>query len=216
MAGFVELLRRNRNYRYTWIGQLVSEIGDHFNTIAVFSLALNNTGSGMIVSGLMISRAIPAVLAGPLAGVLLPPSDEENLRRRLTRANESVEYWKSRAERRGAVVDRLKQELDATKARLLEVQAHAMQRKRRELVASVLEQILATRVGRRLSTFLARWAYLLVLLCVVGVLFKSWSSELSASGGVVHPSVLTRFAENFFWVYTVTQFLAVALAKAGI
>ena len=34
MASFVQLLRGNRNYRYTWIGQVVSEIGDHFNNIA--------------------------------------------------------------------------------------------------------------------------------------------------------------------------------------
>ena len=40
MAGFTRLLRSNRNYRYTWIGQIVSETGDHFNTVAVFSLAL--------------------------------------------------------------------------------------------------------------------------------------------------------------------------------
>ena len=79
MSGFVNLLRRNRNYRYTWLGQIVSEVGDHFNTIAVFSLALNNTGSGLIVSGLMISRAIPAVMAGPVAGVLLDRMDRKHL-----------------------------------------------------------------------------------------------------------------------------------------
>ncbi len=33
----------NRNYRYTWVGQVVSEIGDHFNNIAVFSLAVAHT-----------------------------------------------------------------------------------------------------------------------------------------------------------------------------
>jgi len=71
MASFTELLRENRNYRYTWIGQVVSEIGDHFNNIAVFSLALATTRSGLVVSGVMLSRAIPAVLAGPIAGVLL-------------------------------------------------------------------------------------------------------------------------------------------------
>ena len=71
MNDFPALLRRNRNYRYTWTGQVVSEIGDHFNNIAVFSLALANTGSGLVVSGIMLSRAIPAVLAGPIAGVVL-------------------------------------------------------------------------------------------------------------------------------------------------
>jgi len=71
MLSFRELLAGNRNYRYTWMGQVVSEIGDHFNNIAVFSLALAITKSGLVVSGIMLSRAVPAVLAGPIAGVLL-------------------------------------------------------------------------------------------------------------------------------------------------
>ena len=50
---------------------MVSEIGDHFNNIAVFSLAVATTRSGLVVSGVMLSRAIPAMLAGPLAGVVL-------------------------------------------------------------------------------------------------------------------------------------------------
>ena len=71
MTRFVSLLRDNRNYRYTWMGQVVSEIGDHFNNIAVFSLAVQTTHSGLVVSGVLLARAIPAVLAGPLAGVTL-------------------------------------------------------------------------------------------------------------------------------------------------
>jgi MFS family permease len=71
MLSFRQLLRSNRNYRYTWSGQVVSEIGDHFNNIAVFSLALALTHSGLAVTGIMLSRAIPAVLAGPIAGVTL-------------------------------------------------------------------------------------------------------------------------------------------------
>ncbi len=71
MAAFTDLLRRNKNYRYTWMGQVVSEIGDHFNNIAVFSLALEVTHSGLVVSGIMLSRAAAAITAGPLAGVLL-------------------------------------------------------------------------------------------------------------------------------------------------
>ncbi len=79
MVSFTQLLRHNRNYRYTWIGQVVSEIGDHFNNIAVFSLALANTRSGLVVSGIMLSRAIPAVLAGPIAGVLLDRLDRKRV-----------------------------------------------------------------------------------------------------------------------------------------
>ena len=50
MSDFLQLLKSNRNYRYTWSGQVVSEIGDHFNNVAVFSLALANTRSGMVVT----------------------------------------------------------------------------------------------------------------------------------------------------------------------
>src|SRR6476660_1020300 len=79
MPGFLDLLRRNRNYRYAWTGQVVSEIGDHFNNIAVFSLALATTRSGLVVSGVMLARAIPAVLAGPIAGVLLDRMDRKRI-----------------------------------------------------------------------------------------------------------------------------------------
>ena len=79
MGDFVRLLATNRNYRYAWIGQVVSEIGDHFNNIAVFSLAMQATGSGLVVSGVMLARAVPAVLAGPIAGVVLDRMDRRTV-----------------------------------------------------------------------------------------------------------------------------------------
>ena len=79
MPSSSQLLKTNRNYRYTWSGQVVSEIGDHFNNVAVFSLALANTRSGLVVTGIMLSRAIPAVMAGPVAGVLLDRLDRKRI-----------------------------------------------------------------------------------------------------------------------------------------
>ena len=79
MREFLQLLRLNRNYRYTWIGQVVSEVGDHFNNIAVFALAMALTGSGLVVTGIMLARAIPAVTIGPLAGVLLDRFDRQRI-----------------------------------------------------------------------------------------------------------------------------------------
>ena len=79
MNPFVSLLRDNHNYRNTWIGQVVSEIGDHFNNVAVFSLVLAQTTIGMVVTGVMLARAIPAMLAGPLAGVLLDRFDRKRM-----------------------------------------------------------------------------------------------------------------------------------------
>src|ERR1700733_2445629 len=78
-ATFFGVLRHNPNYRYTWIGQVVSEIGDHFNNIAVFSLALEHTQSGLVVTGIMLSRAIPAILAGPIAGGVLDRHDRRRV-----------------------------------------------------------------------------------------------------------------------------------------
>ncbi len=79
MTSLGGLLRHNPNYRNTWMAQVVSEVGDYFNNIAVFALVMEKSGSGMVVSGVMLSRAIPAVLAGPVAGVLLDRLDRKKI-----------------------------------------------------------------------------------------------------------------------------------------
>lgn len=76
---FLALLKSNRNYRATWSGQIVSEIGDNFNNIAVFSLALANTGSGLVVAGILLSRGFLILPAGPVAGVLLDRFDRKRI-----------------------------------------------------------------------------------------------------------------------------------------
>ena len=75
----IELLRSNRNYRWMWTGQLVSEVGAYFNNIAVFSLVVQTTGSGLALSAVMLARAVPAMLAGPVAGVLLDRWDRRRV-----------------------------------------------------------------------------------------------------------------------------------------
>jgi MFS family permease len=79
MREFFDLLRQNRNYRHMWMGQVVSEIGDNFNNIAVFALAMSLTHSGLVVMGIMLSRAIPIITIGPLAGVLLDRFDRKKI-----------------------------------------------------------------------------------------------------------------------------------------
>jgi MFS family permease len=86
MTSPLALLRQNRNYRNLWLGQVVSEAGDYFNNVAVLALVMEKSGSGMVVSGVMLARAIPAVLAGPAAGVLLDRLD----RRRIMIASDLV------------------------------------------------------------------------------------------------------------------------------
>lgn len=76
---FLRLLRSNHNYRSTWAGQVVSEVGDHFNNISVFSLAMANTGSGFVVAGILLARGASVLLAGPVAGILLDRMDRRRI-----------------------------------------------------------------------------------------------------------------------------------------
>ena len=79
MSAFTRLLRTNRNYRNVWTGQVVSEVGDHFNNIAVMSLAMEYANPGLVVTGVFLMRAIPMLAAGPIAGVLLDRLDRKNV-----------------------------------------------------------------------------------------------------------------------------------------
>lgn len=79
MSAFTGLLRANRNYRFLWSGQVVSEIGDHFNNIAVMSLAMQHRNAGLVVTGVFLARAVPMLAAGPIAGVLLDRTDRRRV-----------------------------------------------------------------------------------------------------------------------------------------
>jgi len=68
-VGYVEMLRRNRDFRLLWLGQVVSQLGDWFDTIALFTLVLKLTGSGRAVGLVLVARFLPSVVLGPLSGV---------------------------------------------------------------------------------------------------------------------------------------------------
>ena len=78
MAGYFTLLRRNRNFRLLYIGQTVSQLGDWFNTVAIYSLLLDLTGSATAVAWMLIVQMAPIGIVGPLAGVVV---DRMNRRR---------------------------------------------------------------------------------------------------------------------------------------
>ena len=70
-SGFLEVLRANRNFRQLWLGQVVSQLGDWFDTIALYTLLLNLTGSGRAVGLLLVARFLPSFFVGPLSGVII-------------------------------------------------------------------------------------------------------------------------------------------------
>ncbi|HXI24262.1 MAG TPA: MFS transporter [Pyrinomonadaceae bacterium] len=69
-VGYLELLRSNRPFRFLWFGQVVSQMGDWFDTIAVYTIALTLTGSSRSVALIMVARFLPSVVIGPLSGVV--------------------------------------------------------------------------------------------------------------------------------------------------
>ena len=68
-VGYIELLRGNRGFRQLWLGQVVSQMGDWFDTIALYTIILNLTGSGRDVGLLLVARFVPSFVFGPLSGV---------------------------------------------------------------------------------------------------------------------------------------------------
>src|SRR5437867_985960 len=69
-VGYAELLHGNRRFRLLWLGQVVSQMGDWFDTIAVYTIVLHLTGSGRAVALIMVARFLPSVVMGPLSGVV--------------------------------------------------------------------------------------------------------------------------------------------------
>src|SRR5678815_5389203 len=69
-VGYVELLKNNRSFRQLWLGQVVSQMGDWFDTIALYTIILQLTGSGRDVGLLLVARFVPSFLVGSLSGVV--------------------------------------------------------------------------------------------------------------------------------------------------
>jgi MFS family permease len=70
---------RNRNVRLLWLGQIVSQLGDWFNVVAVYTLLLDLTGSATAVAVMMVVQQLPIAVFGPLAGVLVDRMDRRRL-----------------------------------------------------------------------------------------------------------------------------------------
>ena len=76
---YVSLLRTNRNFRLLYAGQAISQLGDWFNSVAVFALLLDLTGSATAVAWMMIVQILPIALVGPMAGVVVDRVDRRRL-----------------------------------------------------------------------------------------------------------------------------------------
>src|SRR5712675_1609895 len=69
-GSYVRLLGGNRNFRRLWTAQIVSEIGDWFYTLSIYSLLLQFTGRASAVALALVLQVLPQTFIGPTAGVV--------------------------------------------------------------------------------------------------------------------------------------------------
>ena len=67
---YLRLLRSNRNYRLLWFAQIISELGDWFYTVAIYSLLLEFTGKAESIGIAFVLQVLPLFFAAPAAGVI--------------------------------------------------------------------------------------------------------------------------------------------------
>ena len=79
MSAQTAILRNNRNFRLLFFGQTISQLGDWFNSVAVFALLLDLTGSATAVAWMMIVQFMPMAIIGPIAGVVVDRVDRRRL-----------------------------------------------------------------------------------------------------------------------------------------
>ncbi|HLJ13998.1 MAG TPA: MFS transporter [Bryobacteraceae bacterium] len=70
LSAYAKLVRANRNFRLLWLAQIVSELGDWFYSIAIYSFLLEVTGSAKIVAFAFVLQVLPQTIVSPAAGVL--------------------------------------------------------------------------------------------------------------------------------------------------
>ena len=78
-VGYIALLRTNTPFRRLWYGQIVSQLGDWFDSIALYALLPKLTGSEQSIGLLLLAQFVPSALLGPWAGVIV-----DRLPRKLT------------------------------------------------------------------------------------------------------------------------------------
>jgi len=70
LASYLRLVRGNRNFRRLWLAQIVSEIGDWFYTLSIYTLLLQLTGHASSVALALVLQVLPQTFVGPAAGVV--------------------------------------------------------------------------------------------------------------------------------------------------
>jgi MFS family permease len=70
LSAYWRLVRDNRNFRRIWLAQIVSEAGDWFYSLAIYTLLLEITGAATSIAIALVFQVLPQTFAGPAAGLI--------------------------------------------------------------------------------------------------------------------------------------------------
>jgi len=70
---------RSPHYFPLWLGQIISNLGDTLNYVALVVLVFRLSHSGLAVSALVLTEIVPTLLLGPVAGVVIDRLDRRRL-----------------------------------------------------------------------------------------------------------------------------------------
>lgn len=69
-TAYLRLVRENHNFRNLWFAQIVSELGDWFYCVSLYSLLLQLTGQASSVALALVLQVLPQTLVSPVTGVI--------------------------------------------------------------------------------------------------------------------------------------------------
>ncbi|MFY1692956.1 MFS transporter [Plantactinospora sp. WMMB782] len=77
--GLLRVLSARTEFRWLWLGNLISVCGGWFSAVAVFAMVYQHTGAGVAAGATLALRYLPGVLIGGFAGVLADRMDRRTL-----------------------------------------------------------------------------------------------------------------------------------------
>ena len=78
-GNFLTILRKRRDFRLLWLGQIIARLGDHFYWLALLITVNELTSSTLAMGFTTISLALPQLLLGLPAGVLVDRFDRRKV-----------------------------------------------------------------------------------------------------------------------------------------
>src|SRR6476660_5322653 len=77
-VGFRDLMK-NRNFRFLWLGQVISDFGDSLTNLALLFLINKLTGSTAALATMLIVLTVPQITFGLVAGVYVDRLDRKRI-----------------------------------------------------------------------------------------------------------------------------------------